>query len=138
MKKLENQTVFQCSYCSRISKSAAGIYQHELFCKKNPHNQLLCASCAHCHREEHISEPGEKCKTCDYGKSLLDECLFFDDDCESRIKYTDFICDIDGSKMYAPNKIKRKTAFEEIKNRCDKPMVDATQQCENYLYDIKT
>ena len=32
MKKLENQTVFQCSYCSRISKSAVGIYQHELLC----------------------------------------------------------------------------------------------------------
>lgn len=60
MKKLENQTVFQCSYCSKVSKSAAGIYQHERFCKKNPHNQLLCTSCAHCHREEHISEPGEK------------------------------------------------------------------------------
>ena len=137
MKKLENQTVFQCSYCSKISKSAAGIYQHERFCKKNPHNQLLCTSCAHCHKEEHVSEPGERCKTCDCGKSLLDECIFFDDDCGRRIKYTDFICDIDGSKMYALNKIRLKTSFEEIKNRCDKPMVDATQQCENYEYNDK-
>ena len=90
MKKLENQTVFQCSYCSKVSKSAAGIYQHERFCKKNPHNQLLCASCAHCHREEHISEPGEKCKACDYGLRLLDECIFIDKDCDSRIKYLRF------------------------------------------------
>ena len=36
--------------------------------------------------------------------------------------------------MYAPNKIRRKTAFEEIKERCDKPMVDATQECKNYKY----
>lgn len=136
MKKLENQTVFQCSYCSKVSKSAAGIYQHERFCKKNPHNQLLCASCIHCHREEHLREPGEKCKTCDYGKSL-DECIWIDDSCDSHIKYTDFICDIDGSKMYALNKIRFKTSFEEIKNRCDKPMVDATQECKNYKYNAQ-
>lgn len=134
MKKLENQTVFQCSYCSKISKSAVGIYQHERFCKKNPHNQLLCASCAHCHREETLSEEGEKCEICFFRDNIYGNCT----GCDGRIKYTDFICDIDGSKMYAPNKIRRKTAFEEIKNRCDKPMVDATQQCENYEYNDKT
>lgn len=132
MKKLENQTVFQCSYCSKVSKSAVGIYQHERFCRKNPHNQLLCASCIHCRREEYLSDEGEKCNTCFYGSSIYGNC----DGCDSRIKYTDFICDIDGSKMYAPNKIRRKTAFEEIKKRCDKPMVDATQECKNYTQRI--
>lgn len=133
MKKLENQTVFQCSYCSKVSKSAAGIYQHERCCKKNPHNQHLCASCIHCNREEHFSEEGEKCETCYLGQTY-DECSHFGNDCDSRVLYVDFICDIDGSKMYAPNKIRRKTAFEEIKKRCDKPMVDATQECKNYKY----
>ena len=37
----------------------------------------------------------------------------------------------------APNKIRRKTAFEEIKKRCDKPMVDATQECKNYKYNAQ-
>lgn len=130
MKKLENQTIFQCSYCSKVSKSAAGIYQHERFCKKNPHNQLLCASCIHCQREEHLSEEGEKCEICPHRDDIYGDCT----GCDSRIRYTDFICAIDGSKMYAPNKIRRKTAFEEIKKRCDKPMVDSTQECKNYKY----
>lgn len=130
MKKLENQTVFQCSYCSKVSKSAAGIYQHERSCKKNPHNQLLCASCIHCQREEHFSEEGEKCEICPYRDDIYEDCT----GCDGRIRYTDFICDIDGSKMYAPNKIRRKTAFEDIKKRCDKPMVDATQECKNYKF----
>lgn len=130
MKKLENQTVFQCSYCSKVSKSAAGIYQHERFCKKNPHNQLLCASCIHCQREETLSEEGEKCEICPHRDDIYGDYT----GCDSRIRYTDFICAIDGSKMYAPNKIRRKTAFEEIKKRCDKPMVDSTQECKNYKY----
>lgn len=133
MKKLENQTVFQCSYCSRISKSAAGIYRHEMFCKKNPHNQLLCASCIHCQREVHFSEEGEKCEGCGYG-DYFEECFHFGKICDAKILYVDFICDIDGSKMYALNKIRHKTCFKEIKERCDKPMVDATQECKNYKF----
>ena len=133
MKKLENQTVFQCSYCSRISKSAAGIYRHEMFCKKNPHNQLLCASCIHCQREVHFSEVGEKCEGCGYG-NYFEECFHFGKICDAKILYVDFICAIDGSKMYAPNKIRHKTCFKEIKERCDKPMVDATQECKNYKF----
>lgn len=130
MKKLENQTVFQCSYCSKVSKSAAGIWQHERFCKKNPHNQLLCASCIHCHREEYLSEEGERCGICPFRDNIYGDCT----GCDGRIRYTDFICDIDGSKMYAPNKIRRKTTLEDIKNRCDKPMADATQECKNYKF----
>lgn len=29
MKKLENQTVYQCSYCTKISKSATGLWSIE-------------------------------------------------------------------------------------------------------------
>lgn len=135
MIKLENQTIFKCSYCSRISKSAAGIYVHEIHCKKNPHNQLLCASCAHCRMEERLSNEGEKCRTCGWGESIYGSCY----GCDGRIKITDFICDIDGSKMYSP-KIKLKASAKEVIARCDKPMVDATQTCEYYknVYDEET
>lgn len=134
MKKLENQTIFQCSYCSRISKSAAGITTHEKSCKKNPHNQLICASCAHCKVEEYFSEEGKKCETCSE-RCFNGECgRDLPETCDSRIRFVDFICDIDGSKMYAPNKIRRKASMEDIKNRCDKPMTDATQHCDNYKY----
>lgn len=41
MEKLINQTIFKCSYCSRISKSAAGILRHELSCKKEPTQSVV-------------------------------------------------------------------------------------------------
>lgn len=128
MKKIENQTVYQCSYCAKISKSAAGIYQHEKFCKKNPHNNFICVFCIHLRKEEYLSEESEKCETCVFN----DDCTPHLTCCNGRIKYTDFICGIDGSKMYAPNKISRKLAFKYIKDRCDRPMVDRTQECENF------
>lgn len=61
MKKIENQTVYQCSYCSKISKSVAGIYQHEKFCRKNPHNNFICTFCIHLRKEEYLSEEDDKC-----------------------------------------------------------------------------
>lgn len=132
MKKIENQTVYQCSYCSKISKSAAGIYQHEKFCRKNPHNNFICTFCIHLRREEHLSEEGEKCETCVFNNGITGDCTLPLSGCNSRIKYTDFICEIDGSKMYAPNRIIRKLSFKYIKDRCDKPMVDKTQECKNF------
>lgn len=132
MKKIENQTVYQCSYCSKISKSAAGIYQHEKFCRKNPHNNFICALCIHLRREEHLSEEGEKCETCVFNNDITGDCTLPSSGCNGRIKYTDFICEIDGSKMYAPYKVSRKLSFKYIKDRCDKPMVDKTQECKNF------
>ena len=146
MEKLTNQTIFKCSYCSRISKSSAGIYSHELSCKKNPHNQSLCSTCKHCKREEYHSEEGVRCKACPrrhfeidcYGRIEYTEgCeLFGDGTCDGRQKYIDFICDIDGAKMYS-NKIQRLSSekSQQIKNRCDRPMPDATKGCANYEYD---
>lgn len=131
MKKIENQTVYQCSYCSKISKSAAGIYQHEKFCRKNPHNNFICAFCIHLRREEHLSEEGEKCEICVFNNDITGDCLLPSSGCNGRIKYTDFICEIDGSKMYAPNRIIRKSSFKYIKDRCE-PMVDKTQECKNF------
>lgn len=132
MKKIENQTVYQCSYCSKISKSAAGIYQHEKFCRKNPHNNFICPFCIHLRKEEHLSEEGEKCETCGLNNEITGDRPNSSYGCDVRIKYTDFICEIDGSKMYAPNRIIRKLSFKSIKDRCDKPMVDKTQECKNF------
>lgn len=129
MKKLENQTIFQCSYCSRISKSAAGIYVHEIHCKKNPHNQLLCVSCIHCKKEEYLSDEGEKCNTCYYGNDIYGDCR----NCDGRIVITNFICDIDNKKMYSP-KIRLRAFAKDVIARCDRPMVDVTQECKNYKY----
>lgn len=146
MEKLTNQTIFKCSYCSRISKSAAGIFRHELSCKKNPHNQSLCSSCKHCKREEHHSEEFVRCKTClkryvetdEYGRVIYTtECELSDEGtCDGRLKFVDFICDVDGCKMY-PNKINRLSSekAQQIKDRCDRPMPDATKGCANYEYD---
>ncbi len=146
MERLINQTIFKCSYCSRISKSAAGILRHELSCKKNKHNQSLCSSCKHCKREEHYSEENVRCNTCPrrateidyYGRIVyIDGCeLFGEDLCDGRQKYIDFICDIDGCKMYS-NKVNRLSSekAQQIKSRCDRPMPDGTEECANYEYD---
>lgn len=146
MEKLINQTIFKCSYCSRISKSAAGIFRHELSCKKNPHNQSLCSSCKHCKREEHRSEELVRCKNCfrrhpetdEYGRVMYTtECDLYDEGaCDGSQKYIDFICEIDGCKMYS-NKIHRLSSdkAKQIKERCDRPMPDATNECVNYEYD---
>lgn len=133
MKKLENQTVFQCSYCSKVSKSAAGIYQHERFCKKNPHNQLLCASCIHCEMVESLDDEGSRCNYCSY--NYMGDC--HNPDCsDDRQRIVDFVCKIDNAKMYAPNKIRRKASFRDIVARCDRPMIDATQNCEHYKFQF--
>lgn len=50
---------------------------------------------------------------------------------DNRLLKVDFICKFDGSKMYSP-KIRRKSSFEDIKKRCDRPMLDVTQVCENF------
>lgn len=146
MEKLTNQTIFKCSFCSRISKSAAGIYRHELFCNKNPHNRSLCSSCKYCRKEEHFSEPLIRCKYCPMAKEEYDEygrvterneCELFDMGfCDGRQKYIDFICDIDGCKMYS-NKVNRLSTEKanDIKKRCERPMIDATKECANYEYD---
>ena len=146
MEKLINQIIFKCSYCSRISKSAVGIYRHELSCKKNPHNQSLCSSCKHCKRVEYYSEGNVRCRNCieryterdEYGRIIYStKCELSDKgECDGRQKYVDFICDIDGSKMYS-NKIHRMASekVQQIKSRCDRPMPDATKECANYEYE---
>ena len=43
----------------------------------------------------------------------------------------EFICDIDNKKMYSP-KIRLRAYARDVIARCDRPMVDATQECKNY------
>ena len=135
MEKLINQTVFKCSYCSRISKSAAGIRFHEIYCTKNPHNHILCASCELCERVESMGEEGSRCKTC-YWYTIdahdghpcytYSDCEYGDD----RQAFTDFICKHDGKKMYSPKILRyNKEKRETIMARCQKPMADEVSGC---------
>lgn len=122
MEKLINQTVFKCSYCSRISKSAAGIRFHEIYCTKNPHNHILCASCELCERVVSMGEKGSRCKTCCWYSS----CIFGED----REVITDFVCKHDGKKMYSPKILRyNKEKREAIMARSQKPMADEVSGC---------
>lgn len=136
MEKLINQTVFKCSYCSRISKSAAGMRLHEIYCKKNPLSHILCASCRFCEKVEEMGKEGSRCKTCcyyvsdpsdnGYPRCMYTNCYYGDD----RQVITDFVCKHDGKKMYSPkilryNEKKRKA----IMARCQKPMADEVSGC---------
>lgn len=149
MEKLINQTIFKCSYCSRISMSAAGIYSHELSCRKNPHNKSLCSTCKHCKKQESYTEIGVRCVGCKHRELAFDKlgrltylsnCQLMDNNqCDGRQKIVDFICDIDGCKMYS-NKIHRLSSekAKKIKKRCDKPMANAASGCDNYEYNCNT
>lgn len=136
MEKLINQTVFKCSYCSRISKSAAGMRLHEICCTKNPHNHILCASCELCERVVSMGEKGSRCKTCYlYTYAPLDKgypccwyssCIFGED----RETVTNFVCKHDGKKMYSPKILRyNKEKREAIMARCQKPMADEVSGC---------
>lgn len=128
---LKNKTVFKCSYCTKVSLSAAAIYQHEIFCRKNPHNHILCFSCVHCEVVDSLDCDGSRCNYCSYNCRHLGGCNnpYCTDD---RQRIVDFVCKIDNAKMYAPNKIIRKSYFKDILARCDRPMVDGTMECKNY------
>lgn len=69
--------------------------------------------------------------------SQSNDCWVYDEGaCDGSQKYIDFICEIDGCKMYS-NKIHRLSSdkAKQIKERCDRPMPDATKECANYEYD---
>lgn len=133
MKKLTNKTIFQCSFCTKVSLSAAGIYSHEIYCKKNPHNHILCSSCAQCEKKEWYGEKGTKCEHCCYGEDIYGDSSYSCNDCDSRQKYIEFICKADGKKMYSPKigRMKRSVS-KDIISSCDKPMADEMTGCPMY------
>lgn len=45
--KKETMTVYCCEFCSKVSRKAAGMSRHEVFCKNNPKNRCQCYSCVH-------------------------------------------------------------------------------------------
>lgn len=136
METLHNQTVFKCSYCTKISKSAAAMHSHEISCKNNPNTQYPCASCSHCKRVVSYEEHGTKCNHCYHYNAWENECT--NPDCgDDRIRIVDFICDIDGAKMYSPKKVLRmnKETKNKILCRCDRPMKNIVEGCENYEFN---
>lgn len=132
MKKLTNQTVFKCDFCSKISKSAGGMRLHELSCKNNPVNYTPCASCLKCIRTEKYYQDNkeidedEYCHAMNYnfgnGRYGLPGNLK---------KETIFTCDHDGAKMYH-HKILRlgKKISDHIIASCDRMM---PTECNNYV-----
>lgn len=43
--KQVKETVYECDFCGRLSKSKRGTKWHEKKCKKNPNNQHSCFFC---------------------------------------------------------------------------------------------
>lgn len=135
MEKLENQTVFKCSYCSRISMSAAAMHRHEINCRKNPARQAACVSCTYLKKEERerIVIPEIDCKHCLWYNYETQNCMD-KANCVKKME-VDFICTKTGEKMYYypavmnMNKAKR----EIIINRCDCSM---PKECEMQKTDI--
>ena len=41
------ETVYNCDHCTKISKSAGAMIQHEKYCKKNPEFMHPCFMCTH-------------------------------------------------------------------------------------------
>lgn len=41
------ETVYKCDHCTKISKSAGAMIQHEKYCKKNPEFIHPCFMCTH-------------------------------------------------------------------------------------------
>ena len=41
------ETVYKCDHCTKISKSAGAMIQHEKYCKKNPEFRHPCFMCLH-------------------------------------------------------------------------------------------
>lgn len=47
-------TAFQCNYCRKVSRTKAGILNHEASCKWNPARRS-CHTCKHCNLNAEIS-----------------------------------------------------------------------------------
>lgn len=122
------------------------MFKHELSCKENPHNHSLCSSCKHCIKKEHRSEKYVRCHNCrrryiefdDYNRPIYTQKCDLSEKgaCDGSQKYIDFICSIDGCKMYS-NKIHRLSSVKAqlIKERCDRPMPTVLEGCVNYDYN---
>lgn len=135
MEKLENQTVFKCSYCSRISMSAAAMHKHEINCRKNPERQAACVSCKHMIKEERERTiiPELDCKHCLWFNYETQSCRDREN-CVKKVE-VDFICSKTGKKMYyhpaVMNMNKKKR--ELIISRCDHKM---PKDCEMQECDV--
>ena len=139
MKKLTNQTIFKCEYCSKISKSGGGIRLHEVTCKKNPNNNTPCASCSYFKKkikyfvdksEDEDFEVGDEIYPSKNLKYSPEE--GFDLRYHKEIYYT---CGYDNKSMYH-NKVNRfsKKIKEQIISRCDKQM---PLECKYYKPDYE-
>ena len=62
------ETVYRCDHCTKISKSAGAMIQHEKYCKKNPEFIHPCFMCLHLESnkvvlDSYYEDPFSACKT---------------------------------------------------------------------------
>lgn len=129
MEKLENKTIYKCSYCDKISLSAGGMSSHERSCKNNPNRCTPCASCEYLERtDEERKHTQEDCDRC-YHNACDGDCIH--SYCVKQFKNTTFTCKKTGKKMYYARKVERMAKYrrEAIISKCDCPM---PQQCNMY------
>jgi hypothetical protein len=131
MEKLENKTVFKCSYCSKVSLSAGAIAIHEKYCRKNPNYNPPCLFCKHLERikEERPSNhfDCERCQYFRFDSEVGYDCDF--DDCVQEFHRTYFLCKKTSKKMYLYRKISRLYTKKDIIESCDCPM---PQECSDF------
>lgn len=111
--KICTDTVYECEYCGRISKSKGGTSNHERLCRHNPINQSCCTSCKFLEKQRNIDRTGTS----------------FDNPEVT----TNFICTRYNKKMYHPRIKKLQIDTREaIIRHCDEKM---PLYCSEYQKD---
>ena len=54
--KICTDTIYECEYCGRISKSKGGTSNHERLCRHNPINQSCCTSCKFLEKQRNVTK----------------------------------------------------------------------------------
>lgn len=139
MKVLRNQTIYKCDYCTMVSRSSAAMYSHELSCKNNPHNHVICLGCSHCEAEEIKGNSFSKCERCPeskYPKSDMAR-MFICEGCHGYgadvLTHEVYRCAISGKLMYHPSVLRlRKGEKRDIMSKCDRAMLSEADGCDDF------
>ena len=115
------------------------MYSHELSCKKNPHNDILCTKCIHGSKETLVGDDFSKCGSCkiDSDKGLFSKVLI----CEGCHGYGGdrtvddvYRCDVDGKLMYNRNIVRMERSRRKvIVDKCDREMPSKADGCVNFI-----
>lgn len=140
MIKEENQTIYRCEYCTMVSKSAAAMFSHELSCRKNPHNDILCLKCKYCENVDIVGDDFSQCRYCcmdDLDDSLFSKAYICDgchgygsDKTTNRV----YRCAVDGKMMYDKDIVRQgRDKLDEVSKICKCSMVSKAEGCNNFI-----